>query len=193
MTTLHHIAPKTLLTVLVAVFSLIVGAGVQADPKFDESGQLMKPVDYREWVYVGAPLTPNDLNNGKAAFPEFHSVYIDPESWKAYKTTGTFRNGTILVKELVSVGSKVATSGKGYFMGEFIGLEAAVKDSKRFPKEPGNWAYFRFTKEDHSLPTNTVAKVLPTEACAVCHQASAAEDMVFTQYYPVLRAAKPQK
>ncbi|MGI9534800.1 MAG: cytochrome P460 family protein, partial [Thermodesulfobacteriota bacterium] len=26
-----------------------------------------------------------------------------------------------------------------------------------------------------------------------CHQAAAADDWVFTQYYPVLRAAKPAK
>ncbi len=31
---------------------------------------------------------------------------------------------------------------------------------------------------------------MPTENCAACHQANAAEDMVFTQFYPVLRAAK---
>ena len=37
------------------------------------------------------------------------------------------------------------------------------------------------------------AKAFPTEACAACHQASAADDMVFTQYYPVLRAAKGSK
>ena len=34
------------------------------------------------------------------------------------------------------------------------------------------------------------AKAFPTAVCAGCHVASAAEDMVFTQYYPVLRAAK---
>ena len=34
------------------------------------------------------------------------------------------------------------------------------------------------------------AKAFPTAVCASCHQASAAEDMVFTQFYPVLRAAK---
>jgi hypothetical protein len=32
------------------------------------------------------------------------------------------QSGAILVKELVSVGSKAAVSGKGYFMGEFIGF-----------------------------------------------------------------------
>lgn len=32
-----------------------------------------------------------------------------------------------------------------------------------------------------------------TEGCNVCHQQNAAEDWVFTQFYPVLRAAKPGK
>ena len=31
---------------------------------------------------------------------------------------------------------------------------------------------------------------MPTAACAACHTAAAADDMVFTQYYPILRAAK---
>ena len=41
----------------------------------------MRPTDYREWIFVGAPVTPKDMNDGKPAFPEFHNVYIDPASW----------------------------------------------------------------------------------------------------------------
>ena len=52
---------------------------------------------------------------------QFHNVYIDPESWAFWKKTGEFREGTILMKELVSVGSKSAVSGNGYFQGDFIG------------------------------------------------------------------------
>ena len=36
------------------------------------------PVSFRKWVYVGTPVTPNDMNDGKANFPEFHNVYMDP-------------------------------------------------------------------------------------------------------------------
>ena len=32
---------------------------------------------------------------------------------------------------------------------------------------------------------------LPTEACNACHEANGSQDWVFTQLYPVLRAAKP--
>lgn len=180
-----------------AIAALILAAGLTAAPApqgemnpkpgFTADGKLMQPTGYREWIYVGTPLTPNDLNPPEAPFPEFHNVYIHPSDYAVYKKTGKFPDGTILIKELVSVGSKQATSGKGYFMGEFIGLEAAVKDSKRFPDEPGYWAYFSF---GHDSPLAKVTSKQPVATCNSCHQAGAADDWVFVQYYPVLRAAK---
>ncbi len=179
--------------VLIIVFfasSLVpqVKAGGEVMAKFNASGEMIRPEGWREWIYVGTPLTPNSLNPPEASFPEFHSVYIDPKSWAHYKKTGKFREGTMLAKELTLVGSTQATSGKGFFMGEFSGFEIAYKSAKRFPNEPANWAYFSFGHKPE--PYNATAKAMPTAACAACHTASAAEDMVFTQYYPVLRAHK---
>ncbi len=187
---LHHYLAIVSAAVLLGGFSTVsvLWADEDSAAQFNADGELVRPEGYREWVYVGTPVTPNDLNDGKAAFPEFHNVYIDPDSWAHYKQTGEFRDGAILTKELVSVGSKAAASGNGYFMGEFIGLEATVKSAKHFPDEPGNWAYFSFTSEDHGSLKDT-AQAFPTAACSACHQASAEQDLVFTQYYPVLRAA----
>ncbi|WP_417660918.1 cytochrome P460 family protein [Pseudomonas sp.] len=153
-----------------------------------KDGKLERPTGYREWVFVGTPLTPNDMNNGKATFPEFHNVYLDRQSWNQWKEKGTVRDGAIMVKEMVSVGTKSAPSGSGYFEGDYIGLEISIKDSKHFPKEPGNWAYFSFTTDGKTLKETTSA--LPTEKCNACHAALAADDFMFTQYYPVLRAGK---
>ena len=183
----------TMATVVTLV--LMAGASTRAAAQtgknsgisFDKEGALTRPEGYREWVYVGTPVTPNDMNNGNAPFPEFHNVYIDPSSWAAYKKTGKYPDGTTLVKELVSVGSKRAASGKGYFMGDFVGLEVAMKDSKRFKDEPAHWAYFSF---GHKYPLAEKATMQPAASCNACHEASAAEDWVFSQYYPVLRAAK---
>ena len=154
-----------------------------------KDGQLERPTGYREWVYVGTPVTPNDMNDGKAAFPEHHNVYIDPDSWAHWKETGEFREGTILMKELVSVGTKAAVSGNGYFQGDYIGLEATIKSKKHFPDEPGNWAYYSFSTPDHKTLA-TEAKPFPAASCNGCHAAAAADDWVFTQFYPVLRAGK---
>ena len=157
--------------------------------EFTADGKLKQPVGYRNWTYVGASVTPNDLNDGKARFPEFHAIYIDPESFADYKKTGKFRDGTVFVKELSSVGSKEATSGKGYFLGDFTGLAVAIKDSKRFKDEPGNWAYFSF---GYKYPLPAEVSKSPTVACNKCHQDSAKQDWVFTQNYNVLGAAAPR-
>jgi len=177
---------------LVLFAFLLASPSAFAEKYFEiKNGQLERPDGYREWVYVGTPVTPNDMNNGKAAFPEFHNVYIDPDSWAHWKREGEFRDGTILMKELVSVGSKAAVSGNGYFQGDFLGLEATIKSKKHFPNpnEPGNWAYFSFSTPDHKTLSKT-ASAFPAAACNACHEGAAAHDFVFTQYYPVLRFGK---
>jgi hypothetical protein len=78
------------------------------------------------------------MNNANAPFPEFHSVYIDSESYERYRQIGRFRDVTTLIQGSISVGSTEASSGKGYFMGDFIGLEATIKSTQHFPNEPGN-------------------------------------------------------
>ena len=39
-------------------------------PSYNDKGEMIRPdISYREWVYVGTPLTPNDLNPPEAPFP----------------------------------------------------------------------------------------------------------------------------
>lgn len=180
--------------VVIFMFMMIVLPGPQAEAKehakFDKDGNLIQPKDFewRKWMYVGTPVTPNSLNPPEAPFPEFHNVYMDPSSFKHYSKTGEFPDGTLLIKELVSVGATKAASGNGFFEGDFIGLEAAYKSKKRYPDEPGNWVYFSFSHKPPPYPES--AKLQPAASCNACHQAAAAEDWVFTQYYPVIRAAQ---
>lgn len=171
------------------------------NPEFTRDGMLKIPEEkiWRDWPYVGGIVTPNGLNDGKAPFPEHHIVYIDPISWADYKKTGKFREGTIIAKELTRVrapdgannnGSTDEVSGTGYFMGEYSGFEIAIKSKKLYPTEPANWAYYSFGHQPE--PYNSTAKKQQVDACAACHTAAAVEDMVFTQFYPALRAAKPK-
>ena len=102
-------------------------------PEYTASGDLILPKNFHEWVYVGSPLTPNALNGGKANFPEFHNVYIEPGSYEIYKRTNQFPEGTILFKELQLTlpqqnpdGSRTEPSGRGYFPGPFNGADATA-------------------------------------------------------------------
>jgi hypothetical protein len=71
-------------------------------PQYTASGELKLPENsmWRDWVWVGSPLTPNALNGGQAGFPEYHNVYIEPGSYEIYRKTGTFPDETIFFKEL---------------------------------------------------------------------------------------------
>ena len=176
-----------------AIIVLPIGNAVADDSKkyeatFTADGELIRPAGWREWVFVGSPLTPNAQHGGEAAFPEFHSVYIDPESWAHWKKTGSFREGTMIAKELTLVGATAATSGIGFFNGDLQGFEISYKDNKKYPNEPGGWVYFTFGHHPEPYANSTAA--LPTAACAACHAAAAADDMVVTQYYTILREAK---
>ncbi len=191
---LNRFAVITAPSALFALLALIAVAPANAEgvgsynAEFTKGGELIRPAGWREWVFVGSPVTPNSLNGGAAPFPEFHSVYIDPQSWAHWKKTGTFREGTMFAKELTLVGATSATSGKGFFNGELHGFEIAHKDTKRYSSETDGWAYYSFGHKPE--PYNNTTKAMPAAACAACHTAAAADDMVFTQYYPILLVGK---
>jgi hypothetical protein len=159
---------------------------------YDSEGKLKVPTGFRAWVFLGAPLTPQGLNNNKANFPEFHHVYVETKNLDAYFKTGTFPEGTVLVKELTLVldptfpdGSRKEPSGRGYFNGAYNGIDMSVKDSKRFAKTNG-WGYFTFGH--HPLPYDETSEERPVAECAGCHIANVAKtDMTWIQFYPLLR------
>lgn len=165
---------------------------IEYPPEFNAKGELLQPVGFRQWVFIGAPLTPHGLNNGKANFPEFHNVYVQPSAFKAYRATGKWPEGTMMVKELQLVsgaaefpdGSRFEPSGRGYFPGAVNGLDVSVKDSKRFA-DSKNWGFFNF---NHSAPPYLKAASLRSIGeCAGCHIANADEDMVYVKLYkPIL-------
>ena len=122
-------------------------------PEYDARGALRRPEGYQEWTFVGASL---GLSYAEGA-----------------------AEGTVLVLELHEAAQKVAPSRHGLFEGRRVAVEAAVKDSTRFPE---GWAYYSFG--DGSQATATA---FPRGACFECHRQHAARDNVFVQFYPVLR------
>ncbi len=195
---------KKLTAAAVVAASLIAAPVVTASAQgivtanFNGEGKVERPAEWRRWVFVGSPITPNGLNGGEAPFPEFHNVYVEPSAFRHYQATGEWPEGTQVAKELVRVyqnpagnfenGSSAEVSGVGYQQGEFAGLELSVKDSARFPDAPGGWAYFSFGHK--AEPYETTAEAFPNEACNACHEANAGTDFVFTQFYPVIRGAR---
>ena len=180
----------------------------QSSVVFNADGTVQVPTGFRKWVFVGAPLTPEGLNNGKfncdqpggctkSNFPEYHHVYIEQKNVDAYLKTGDFPEGTVIVKELTRVldpkfpdGSRKEPSGRGYFNGAYNGIDMSIKDSKRFAKTNG-WGFF--TYGHHPLPYNKTSAERPVAECAGCHLANVADtDMTYIRFYPILRDKNPK-
>lgn len=117
---------------------------------------------------------------------------MEARNLEAYKKTGKFPEGTLIVKELTLVlnptfpdGSRTEPSGRGFFNAPFNGIDATVKDSKRFAKTDG-WGFFTFGH--HAMPYAASAAEAPVSECAGCHMANVAKtDMTRVQFYPLLR------
>src|SRR5262245_44598464 len=166
--------------------------GQSSTAVFLPDGKVKLPTGFRNWVFVGAPLKPKGLNNGMAGFPEYHNVYVEQKNVDAYLKTGAFPEGTVFVKELTRVlspmfpdGSRTEPSGRGFFNGEYNGIDMTVKDSKRFAKTNG-WGFFTFGH--HPMPYDQTAAESSAAECASCHIANVAKtDLTWVQFYPLLR------
>jgi hypothetical protein len=158
--------------------------GPPQSPQFTAAGQLLKPANYREWVNVGTGLNMaygparNLTPNGH---PPFTNVFVNPGSYRSFLQTGTWPDQTLFILEIRAslAVNKVPNGANGYYQGDLLGLEAHVKDEKRFA---GRWAFFGFGK------SGAAGVLIPTAAaCYSCHAQNAAVDTTFVQFYPELR------
>lgn len=160
---------------LFSLASLLTAAG----PQFNKSGELARPSDYREWIYLTTGLGMSYASGNTAENPTFDNVFVLPSAWREFKATGHWPERTIFVIEGRQSMSKGSINKAGHYQGEPLPfLEAAVKDTKLFTS---GWAYFSFGKD--------VAAVKPfgqDSRCNDCHGRNAAVENTFVQFYPTL-------
>ena len=168
--------------VITAAFAQTESGNTAQEPQFTADGQLMPPKDYREWMFLSAGLgmTYGPLS-GAGAMPEnprFENVFVNPPAYRSFLKTGTWPEHTIYVLEVRSSATKLSINKNGRVQTDIAGIEAEVKDSKRFP---GKWAFFDINGDV------AAAKPIPTTAsCYTCHGANGAVDNTFVQFYPTL-------
>ena len=112
--------------------------------KFNDKGELARPADYREWVFLTAGLGmtygPNAPRAGQPA--PFSNVFVNPDSYREFMQTGKWPNGTMFILEIRGALENVSINNGGRTQGDIVAVEASVKDTTRFPD--GGWAYFGF-------------------------------------------------
>jgi len=182
---------KTFMTVLLITAMAVISRSapsaqerpVADGPRYTSTNELVRPVDYREWVYVttGLGMTYGP-ERATAQAPIFDNVFVNRESYRQFMATGKWPEKTIFILELRRAETQVSINNGGHTQGEVVAVEAAVKDRTRFPET--TWGYFDFGR---ATAMSSSAAPLPTTArCYSCHRDNTAVEQTFVQFYPTL-------
>ena len=179
-----------IMATLMATAFMSASAGA-ATPAFNAAGELERPVDYRSWVFLtsglGMTYGPNSSDGNRPA--PFTNVFVNPEAYRSFVNSGRWPDGTMFALEIRLAEENVSINTGGRTQGAMVALEAAVKDSKRYPE--GGWAYFSFDGEKGLKPR--VAPFPRSADCYSCHRSHGAVEWTFTQFYPELFDIAKQK
>jgi hypothetical protein len=152
-------------------------------PQFTADAKLVRPTDYRRWIYVSSGFgmsytqKPDDMQM-------FTNVFVVPAAYDYYLANGRWPDKTMFVLEIYGSTSQGSINKHGSYQKDFMGLDVEVKDEARFAD---HWAYFNFESGDQAAPSIAPAQ----NACWKCHEQNAAVEHSFVQFYPeLLKIAK---
>jgi Cytochrome P460 len=169
-----------------AVLLLAVSAGLlpaaseekPSKPQFDAKGQLLRPNDYREWMFLSAGYGMN-YSPSPGSHEMFTNVFVQTWAYQKFVNSGKWPEQTMFVIDERDAQSKGSINKTGHFQTDLMGLAVEVKDSSHFPE---TWAYFAFDAEGKT------AEAMPKgNGCWSCHEAHAAVEHTFVQFYPTLK------
>jgi hypothetical protein len=161
-------------------FAVMLAAQSSTDgPQYTQDGRLMKPKDYRQWVFLssGLGMTYGPAAQANQANPMFDNVFVNPAAYKYFLETGRWPDKTMFILEIRRSAGKGSINNGGHYQTSVVAVEAAVKDESRFAQR---WAYFGFDGKD------TTTALPATSGCNSCHSQNAAVENTFVQFYPDL-------
>ena len=167
------------------VAGLAAAAPKLTRPVADAAGNLHVPSDYPSlYEYLGSWAVAADEGAGSK---EMHIVYASPGAIAAFKRTGHFPQGTVLVKEVRETTTASMTTGTVSHPTKLKGWFVAVRDAK--DSHPGNklwgngwgWSWFDADKPLHTTSTDY------HNDCLGCHQPAKATDWMYTPGYSILQ------
>jgi len=172
------------MVIAVALADAAPTRGEAFSPHVDAKGNISLPRGYRTtWVFLGAWSIAGD----EAGAKELHTVYAQPEAVAAYRATGRWTDGAVLVKEVRKTVTATLTTGTASRAGQIAVIFVMVKDAKdRFKDNPlwGNgWGWGLFKAPDLA---RQVASDFRTD-CLGCHLPARKSDWIYVDCYPVLR------
>jgi len=152
-------------------------------PTYANGMNLVKPANYREWVFIGSGL--GLTYEQGASGNTFTNVFVNPAAYRGFMSTGRWPDKSVFVLEFRASGTEAPPNTTGRFQTRLVGLEAEVKDA-RFPD---GWAFYNFRLKPEATVIADSAPPLggkDVASCVECHTKSTAVERTFVQFYPTL-------
>ena len=164
--------------VLVTCLALLAAAPESPKPQYDPKGELMRPTDYREWMFLSAGFGMN-YSPGPGSHEMFTNVFVQRWAYDQFANSGKWPEQTMFVIDERDAASRSSINQKGHYQTDLMGLAVEVKDSGR---NPDKWAYYGFEADG-----KTAGAMPHGNGCWSCHDAHAAVEHTFVQFYPTLK------
>jgi len=147
-------------------------------PQYDAKGGLLRPADYRDWEFLSAGYGMN-YSPAPGSHEMFTNVFVQHWAYQSFLQSGKWPDQTMFVIDERDAGSKSSINKHGHYQTDLMGLAVEVKDSTH---NPDTWAYYGFDADGKS------AEAMPKgNSCFTCHDAHAAVEHSFVQFYPTLK------
>jgi len=147
-------------------------------PQYDARGDLQRPADYREWMFLSAGFGMN-YSPGPDSHEMFTNVFVQRWAYDEFANSGKWPEQTMFVIDERDAASRSSINQKGHYQTDLMGLAVEVKDSAH---NPDKWAYYGFNAEG-----KTAGAMPHGNGCYTCHDAHAAVEHTFVQFYPTLK------
>lgn len=166
--------------VLVTCLAMLAAApeGKAPKPQYDQTGQLIRPADYREWMFLSAGYGMN-YSPAPHSHEMFTNVFVQRWAYSEFASSGKWPERSMFVIDERDAASRSSINQKGHYQTDLTGVVVEVKDSAR---NPDKWDYYVFN------PDGKTAEAMPKgNTCWSCHETHAAVEHTFVQFYPTLK------
>ena len=175
-----------LISLTVGALRVAIAQGKESFDGFklvDKTGNIRKPVDYRDIYQMLGSWTVLDPKGN-----QIHFTYASPGTAEYYRRNHRFADGTVLVKEIHGSDHAQMTTGNANWATDTMVWFVLIKDAKgRYANNPlwgdgWGWALFKSDAPDKQVATDY------KKDCLGCHMPAKGDDWIYVRGYPVLHS-----
>jgi len=155
--------------------------------RFTADGQLLKPADLAQWVFLGTSLGMgyNQAQFNPGSPGQFQVVLMEPTAYRHFMEHGKYAAGSMFLLSFYNADTRRSINQTGFVQADLTNFEIHLVDKRKSPDE--GRVFYVFGGQA------TAGRALPKgNDCVRCHAGHGAYEGTFAQFYPAIRGRIPK-